>query len=290
MKRTYLSVFALVAVALVGCAEAEFSGGTTTAKSRGDSNATPARAPMLPEAGVDNPPAVDPTMTQQILTIDTPDPVVTPPPLTPPPVIPPVVPLAPVACSSTYSTPGMANPFLAGMPSGTSINYVGHGVDIAPGQSPRRVSFTDPTCLNAGSRLKFEVSGGLGNGGGFPIGAADGNLNSTYIATTHLNGATYGKSNIVAPMSSLVGVFLADNVPTVAPPTLSFVSSAERNYTSLSPEIGQIFYIGDGMTDSGVMQEVIVPAGATRFFFGVNDSFEWNNNQGSVQGRVLVQP
>jgi hypothetical protein len=48
----------------------------------------------------------------------------------------------------------------------------------------------------------------------------------------------------------LIGVFLADTVPTGPPPaTLDFTS--DRDFVSLSPEPVQTFFIGDGRTATG---------------------------------------
>ena len=50
----------------------------------------------------------------------------------------------------------------------------------------------------------------------------------------------------------LVGMFLEDTLPTSAPPTLRFYWSDNSqggiriNFTTLSPQIGQVFFIGDG--------------------------------------------
>ena len=82
---------------------------------------------------------------------------------------------------------------------------------------------------------------------------------------------------------SLVGVFLNNSVPgsTFAPSTLDFSTDASRSFTTLSPQLNQIFFIGDGRDDSGQVQNFVVPGGATRLFIGTWDSYEWNNNIGS---------
>ena len=57
-----------------------------------------------------------------------------------------------------------------------------------------------------------------------------------------------------------------------APPTLDFTSIGE-NFTSLSPLIDQVFFIGDGLTGTGTgtQQSFNVPDSATTLVFGVAD-------------------
>ena len=74
----------------------------------------------------------------------------------------------------------------------------------------------------------------------------------------------------------LVGVFLDDSAPTgAAPPSLDFRSGGlGPDFPSLSPLIGQTFYIGDGRTGqgrTGTPQTIAVPPTATRLFLGIAD-------------------
>ncbi|MCB1162483.1 hypothetical protein KDL67_07305, partial [bacterium] len=48
------------------------------------------------------------------------------------------------------------------------------------------------------------------------------------------------------------------------------------------PALKQTFFIGDGRTGSGEIQQVIVPAGATRLFLANMDSCEFLNNIGEL--------
>jgi hypothetical protein len=43
----------------------------------------------------------------------------------------------------------------------------------------------------------------------------------------------------------------------------------------------QVFFIGNGLTSTNQVQQIIIPAGATRLFLGTADSGQWNNNIGS---------
>jgi hypothetical protein len=78
----------------------------------------------------------------------------------------------------------------------------------------------------------------------------------------------------------LTGVFLTDTLPTAPPSTLRFYISnsseggIQTDFTVLDPEIGQVFFIGDGLTGtgSGKLQTFIVPAKATHLYLGYVDS------------------
>ncbi len=87
------------------------------------------------------------------------------------------------------------------------------------------------------------------------------------------------------------GVFLWACPPntTPAPAGLNFGSEASRNFTTLSPQLKQVFFIGDGRTASNVVQQFVAPVGATRLFLGTMDGIEWNNNTGSFSVLVCEQ-
>lgn len=178
------------------------------------------------------------------------------------------------------AVPGTADPWLAGMPDGTSAS------DSAPLESPPQVVGISIVPRTA---LTFRVAGTVTND--FSIGdphPADG-----YGSTPHNAGAQNGIGDIVTPFVSLVGVFLGADQPnlTPAPATrLSFDTSASRDYLSLSPGLKQPFFIGDGLTSTGLRQEVVVPDGATRLFLGPMDSTGWSNNGGAFAVEVNVVP
>jgi uncharacterized protein (TIGR03437 family) len=77
----------------------------------------------------------------------------------------------------------------------------------------------------------------------------------------------------------MVGVFLDDLVPkNPAPPRLDFTNN--ESFTTLAPLIGQTFFVGDGLTGTGVgtRQQFVVPAAATRLFLGIADANEWQGD------------
>lgn len=166
------------------------------------------------------------------------------------------------------SVPGSANPYLAGMPNGSTCC----SGDTAPAQSPVLVS---GLTLTPGSALTFTVTGGVSNTGGTPTTGPDGGGVFTTDSNNGISGATW-------PINALVGVFLDASQPSLsaAPTSLNFTTTS---FTTLSPQLRQAFFIGDGLTGTGTgtTQTFIVPAGATRLFLGTSDGFGWFNNTGS---------
>jgi hypothetical protein len=209
----------------------------------------------------------------------------------PAPVVPVVKDPEPVACSTLYAIPGIANPFLAGMPEGTEIAYPA-SVDRAPTNSPILVTPTDRQCFEAGRYLYFRVEGKIAHGT-----MSDQESDADGIPTSpgvHTLGSMHNISNINAPINSLVGIFLDDKTPSqrsVAPGTLDFGEAALRNFKTLAPQLGQIFFIGDGRDANGKLQGFTVPQGTTRLYLAIWDAYEWNNNLGQVSGGILwVKP
>jgi hypothetical protein len=86
-----------------------------------------------------------------------------------------------------------------------------------------------------------------------------------------------GISGIKSDASSfLAGVFLGPAEPLdPAPPVLDFTAAGLGTaFTTLSPLVNQIFYIGDGLTGhgSGSMQQFFVPATVTALYLGFPDA------------------
>ncbi len=106
-----------------------------------------------------------------------------------------------------------------------------------------------------------------------------------------------GISGYIGPQGPLVGVFLDDAIPNgAAPTTLNFSPSGLGiDFLSLAPGLGQVFYIGDGITSGGTFQEFTAPSGATRLALGIPDGFgfwgtpgAYDDNDGSYQVRIGV--
>ena len=186
-----------------------------------------------------------------------------------------LIPLSALAIS--ISVPGTSDPWLAGMPNGSTASLG----DTAPDQSPVLVLGLN---LGSGVFLTFNVSGAVSNG---PCCALVGPDGGGFIS--HTTGAENGIADATAPINALVGVFLDNNQPDLTPPPSSLdFGSIGLGFPSLSPGLKQVFFIGDGLTGtgSGATQEFFIPAGATRLFLGTMDGFEWSNNLGSFDVTV----
>ena len=104
-----------------------------------------------------------------------------------------------------------------------------------------------------------------------------------------------GISGYRGPQGPLAGVFLDNTIPSSgpAPATLNFDLGID--FPTLSPELRQVFYIGDGITSGGDFQTFIAPPGATRLFLGIPDGFgfidepgAYDDNDGFYQVRIGV--
>ena len=99
-------------------------------------------------------------------------------------------------------------------------------------------------------------------------------------------GSFGGISGYTGTQGALVGLFLNDDIPNgVAPSRLNFsnvgVDPLGIEFLTLTPGLGQVFFIGNGVTSGGDFQEFTAPTGATRFFLGVPDGFGFNGAPGA---------
>jgi competence ComEA-like helix-hairpin-helix protein len=185
----------------------------------------------------------------------------------------------------TISVPGKANPWLAGMPDGT-ISLFG---DSAPANSPTQVSGVS---IAPGGSLSFSATGLISHAPpADPLIETSGPDGGMTILS-HDFGPENGISDIHAPVNALLGVFLGPKQPDrfPGPDALDFSEAASRDYLSLSPQLQQVFFIGDGLTATGQVQQIIIPAGATRLFLGPMDASQYLNNEGSFSVQILILP
>jgi hypothetical protein len=131
------------------------------------------------------------------------------------------------------------------------------------------------------------------NGYEFGYNGPDGIVNSPYndswTAVGGLSG--YVDNNRIA---TLVGVFLDDSEPTNPPPSSLNFSDDDpigHSFSSLAPQIAQVFFIGDGLTGaaSGSQQVFIVPPTASRLVLGIPDD-NYNDNSGSFVATFAISP
>ena len=177
---------------------------------------------------------------------------------------------------------GMSNPYLAGMPDGS----VASSGDTAPAQSPAQVLGFPVTPRSV---VRFTASGAVRWNPNQPYYDPEGQLD---LNTAHLDGPQNGISDVVMPANALLGIFLGPGRPdTTGPPaSLDFSTEANRDYLTLSPQLKQVFFIGNGRVAGGnVLQRVIVPAGATRLFLGTMDGRRWLTNDGEFIVEVSAE-
>ena len=194
------------------------------------------------------------------------------------------------AQTQTYTVLGSADLWLAGQLDGThagASSVGGIGNDTAPAQSP---TFASGLAISGGSVLTFSVSGTVDNGGGNTALSPDG---SNWFS--HAAGPENGVSDVYAPINSLIGVFLTDTTPsgTSTPAAIDF-QTLGLGFATLSPELNQVFFIGDGVTETGKgdPQLFIAPSGAARLYLGSMDGWDWNNNSGefTVTATAIPEP
>jgi hypothetical protein len=171
-----------------------------------------------------------------------------------------------------------------------------------PGPTPEEIQETAPPVFSvtAGDviRVADPVDGAISffNGFGGVVYGPEGNG----LPGTSQLGSFGGISSYIGTEGALVGLFLNDDIPNgAAPAALNFstvgVDPLGIDFLTLMPGLGQVFFIGNGVTSGGDFQEFIAPAGATRFFLGVPDGFGFNgapgaydDNDGSYRVRLGI--
>lgn len=159
--------------------------------------------------------------------------------------------------------------------------------------------------------MRIPSSGGeWGCQGGLPEYGADGTTSGPCL----VNGGPTN-FNAIGPLSgyhltdlqgALAGVFLEDALPASAAPALRFYVSnnseggIQTDFLALSPQIGQVFFIGDGLTGTGIgeLQTFHVPPTATHLYLGYVDNCRapdntvpgcYSDNVGSLNVTVRLQ-
>ena len=193
------------------------------------------------------------------------------------------------AITSTTNVSGVDDPWLAGMPSGTTANYYSQFGDNAPNNSPTQISGLS---MSAGQSLQFKFTGTVSNWSGDNSYGCDGDggyVSNNWWAAQNGN-AEHGIGNITAPIAAVIGVFLDDTQPDSTPaPTsaLDFSTPASRDFASISPKLKQPFFVGDGLrADGTTLQDFVVPTGATRLYIGIMDFQQWSDNSGVMSTTV----
>jgi hypothetical protein len=187
-----------------------------------------------------------------------------------------------IAATNQVTVPGTADVWLAGQSSGTVLQGIFTLSDSAPANSP--VLASTGLNLTPGSYLTFSATGST-NYNGCQSSNPDGTIPCGNFTTTAA-GPYFGISTYSGPINAVIGVFIGPNAPSgTAPSGLDFSTGSAQSQTTVSPQLNQVFFIGDGLTGTGngAVQQFIVPAGATRLFLGSSDGAGANyDNSGSI--------
>ena len=139
--------------------------------------------------------------------------------------------------------------------------------------SPNAISITGFDTLSITATGLWTNTGTLENNGMGPSGSTGA------FKTTKEAYRVFGISGISAPLKTLVGVFLSNDLPD--PDSLpSILSTSASEHDMTSPLLNQAFAIGDALS------EITVPEHATRLFLGAHDSQQFKNNSGTVTAAV----
>lgn len=125
--------------------------------------------------------------------------------------------------------------------------------------------------ITPGSEFTFSASGRINYYGGPPEEGypPDGDV---WVADIEPYGSISGYTG---PAGALVGVFLDDAIPNgeTAPERINFnPDGVGIEFERLEPQIGQVFFIGDGKNANGKEQIFVAPANATRLYIGLIDA------------------
>lgn len=180
-----------------------------------------------------------------------------------------ILPLAASATINTYTVSAMDNIFGAGLSTPPAPGGGGAGT------LPLQIAVT-------GSAYQFQYLSGTVTPDTSHNYSLDANGNPGFTDITYPGSiSAYYSDN----QFGLVGVFLGSGGQSgPAPSTIDFTSTGIGvNFTTLAPQIGQLFFIGDGSNSSNQTQTFDVPAGATQLYLGFADGVNFNGPVGQYQ-------
>jgi hypothetical protein len=158
------------------------------------------------------------------------------------------------------------NIYGAGHPPPNDAPTVGsHGGGVAPILIPL-------ASLGKASTLQFDATGSVSY---CPSCGANGPDGADFISAAPSYNGISGITNF--PARSLMAVFTSETEPAnPAPPPLDFALIG-TNYATLTPQLRQIFYLGNGLTATNTAQLISVPAGATKLYLGLIDGDSYDD-------------
>lgn len=173
------------------------------------------------------------------------------------------------------------------------------GMQRHGGPTPEEIQETLPPIIavSAGDVIRAldPAVGGISfyNGFGAPLFGPDGGVGGQ----TNLSSFGGISGFLSDGMGPLVGVFLNDDIPNgSAPSIIDFrASGVGTDFLSITPDLGQVFFVGNGVTSTNVFQQFIAPTGATRLALGIPDGFgfvgvpgAYDDNDGAYRIRIGI--
>ncbi|MBW3597576.1 MAG: protein kinase, partial [Planctomycetes bacterium] len=173
--------------------------------------------------------------------------------------------------------PATANPYLAGAAAGASL---GRDAALAEGAVEVR-----GLSLVHGRALTFSANGAVREKSGVVTRGPDGGSGLRAI-----DRSSTADADAAAPVGGLVGLLLSAEggpVTQIQTPSSPEVSAA-LTHEVIAPKLGELFFIGDGRSSAGNVQQFVVPPGAERLFLGVMDGMDWCDNVGAFEVEVAA--
>jgi len=191
------------------------------------------------------------------------------------------------AATVNVSVSGLTDIWLAGQPNAIVLNNGFGAPDVTLTNSPVQVTGISVVPSNT---LTFSATGTTNFSGCASPSPDGGGACGSLFGLANAEGPFFGISSFRGPVNALVGVFVNDNVPGgTAPAGFDFNQAGATSQATLSPQLNQVFFIGDGLTgtNSGATQQFVIPAGATRLFLASSDGAGASfNNSGSFSVNV----
>ena len=180
--------------------------------------------------------------------------------------------LSPLSSAVTLFVPADANIFGAGQVTPPAPGGAGAG------ELPTELDFG----FVAGTGLVLTFSSVLGSvsfDNGTHINDPDGVGSASGINVNSFGGIS---GTIANTAGFLAGVFLGPSAPIDPAPLRLDFTIINTSFSSLSPQLDQVFFIGDGLTadGTGTVQRFNVPAGATRLVLGFVDAPGYGGDPG----------
>jgi hypothetical protein len=167
------------------------------------------------------------------------------------------------------------------IPANAEIHGAGNaGLPDGSGVMPTLINL--PT--NALMVVISNVSGLISLNGGSGSNNADGvEVSGSGYPSQSYAGPYGGISGITIPgAGAIIGVFETASAPTGSAPASLDFTVIGTNFSSYAPALWQTFYVGDGLTGTGIGPEQLfmIPAGATRLYLGITDASGFNGSPG----------